>query len=76
MVPGVSDGDQIKMSTIPSRTLEQPVGGELEKHEQWTFDKDVPLDASISAAEFAYIALQTPVIMAIHASELLPNQET
>lgn len=76
VVPAVSDGDQIKMSTIPSRTLAEPVGDEGEKHEQWTFDKDVPVDASISAAEFAYIALQTPVIMAIHASELLPDQET
>ena len=31
--------------------------------------------AGISSAELAYVALQTPVIMAVHASELLPNQE-
>ena len=76
VVPGIADGDQIKMSTIPARTLIEPVGDEIEKHEQWTFDDQVPLNADLSAAEFAYISLQTPVIMAIHASELLPNQES
>jgi hypothetical protein len=76
VVPGIVDGQHIKMSTIPARTLNEPTGSESEKHDQWTFDRDVPLDTSISAAELAYIALQTPVIMAIHASELLPNQES
>jgi hypothetical protein len=75
VVPGIADGDHIKMSTIPEHPLNEPVGGESEKHQQWEFDREVPLDADMSAAELAYIALQTPVIMAIHASELLPNQE-
>ena len=55
--------------------LVEPTGAVIEKHEQWEFDTDVPLDDDVSAAELAYIALQTPVVMAIHASELLPNQE-
>jgi hypothetical protein len=76
VVPGFTDGIQVRVATIPSRTLAEPTGSESEKHEQWTFDRDVPLDTSLSAAELAYIALQTPVIMAVHASELLPNQES
>ena len=76
VVPGVPDGKHIKVSSIPAHTLVEPVGGEVEKHQQWDFDRQVPLDANVSAAELAYIALQTPVIMAIHASELLPNQES
>ena len=76
VVPGLTDGKQIKVSNIPARTLVEPVGGEIEKHVQWDSDRQVPLDANVSAAELAYIALQTPVIMAIHASELLPNQES
>ena len=75
VVPGISDGNHIKMSTIPDIPLTEPVGGEIEKHDQWVFDDQVDLNDDVSAAEFAYIALQTPVIMAVHASELLPNQE-
>ncbi len=76
IVPGISDGDNIKMATIPALSLAEPVGGEIEKHQQWEADREVRLDSNVSAAELAYIALQTPVIMAIHASELLPNQES
>lgn len=76
VVTGVTDGMNIKVATIPAHTLTEPTGSDIEKHDQWTFDRYMPLDAQVSAAELAYIALQTPVIMAIHASELLPNQES
>jgi len=75
VVPGVADGMHITVSSIPPRTLVEPTGSDIEKHPQWEFDRFVPLDAQVSAAELAYIALQAPVIMAVHASELLPNQE-
>ena len=74
-VPGIADGMHITVATIPPRSLVEPTGSAIEKHPQWEFDQHVPLDAQVSAAELAYIALQTPVIMAVHASELLPNQE-
>ncbi|MDT5189746.1 MAG: hypothetical protein QOI28_1997 [Mycobacterium sp.] len=77
VAPGVADGGLLKASAIPPRTLVEPTqaAGLGEKIQQWKFDKFVPLDAQLSAAELAYIALQTPVIMAVHASELLPDQE-
>ena len=65
----------IPVTAIPPRTLLEPTEPELkEKHPQWEFDRNVPLDASLSAAELAYIALQTPVIMAVHASQLLRKE--
>jgi hypothetical protein len=76
VVPELSDGMHIKVADIPSHTLIEPTGSDIEKHDQWEFDQHVPLDSDVSAAELAYIALQTPVIMAVHASELLPNQES
>jgi hypothetical protein len=75
VVPGVADGMHIAVATIPSHSLVEPTGSVIEKHPQWEFDQHVPLDAQVSAAELAYITLQTPVIMAVHASELLPYQE-
>ncbi len=76
VVPGLADGVPVKVADIPGRSLTEPTDPTLqEKREQWESDKDVPLDANVSAAELAYIALQTPVIMAVHASELLPDQE-
>ena len=76
VAPTVGDGGFLTAGAIPPRTLVEPTGSDIEKHPQWEFDRFVPLDASLSAAELAYIALQTPVIMAVHASELLPDQES
>jgi hypothetical protein len=75
VVPGVADGMLVTVAEIPNNTLVEPTEPEVEeKHEQWESDRQVPLDADVSAAELAYIALQTPVLMAVHASELLPDQ--
>lgn len=75
IAPGLADGKPVSIAAIPARALVEPTDPSLqEKKVQWDFDRHVPLDASLSAAELAYIALQTPVIMAVHASQLL-NQE-
>jgi hypothetical protein len=75
IAPGLADGKPVSVAAIPARALVEPTDPSLqEKKAQWDFDRHVPLDASLSAAELAYIALQTPVIMAVHASQLL-NQE-
>ena len=75
VAPGLADGKPVKVADIPGRTLIEPTGEAVEKHPQWEYDRYVPLDADLSSAELAYIALQTPVLMAVHASELLSNQE-
>lgn len=76
VMPSLADGLHIKVADIPAQTLIEPLpGSESEKIEQWESDNQVPFDSDISSAEFAYVALQTPVIMAVHASELLPDQE-
>ena len=75
VVPSVADGMLVTVAEIPNHTLVEPTAPEVEeKHEQWESDRQVPLDADVSAAELAYIALQTPVLMAVHAAELLPDQ--
>ena len=73
----LADGIQIKVADIPALSLTDPSADPLlqEKVEQYGYDSQVPLDSNVSSAELAYIALQTPVIMGVHASELLPNQE-
>ena len=73
IAPGVSDGDMLRISNIPSLSLIEPSGSENEKHDQWESDRQVPIGPNISAAELAYVSLQAPVVMAIHASELLPK---
>jgi hypothetical protein len=77
IVTALVDGVHVKVADIPSLTLTDPSGDPLlqEKVEQYGYDAQVPLESDVSSAELAYIALQTPVIMGVHASELLPNQE-
>lgn len=75
VAPALPDGGVLRASAIPARTLVEPTGSDVEKHDQWEMDRQVQLDVNVSSAELAYIALQTPVIMAVHAAELLPDQE-
>lgn len=75
IVPLLADGVQITVADIPSHSLVKPTAPELqEKLDQWDSDQHVRLNSAVSSAELAYVALQTPVIMAVHASELLPDQ--
>ena len=70
----LADGKLVRVADIPPRALVEPTSPDVqEKHQQWESDRHVPLNAAFSSAELAYIALQTPVIMAVHASELLPD---
>ena len=74
VAPALADGGLLKASAIPARKLVEPTAPEVdEKLPQWESDRHVLLDAAVSSAELAYIALQTPVIMAVHASEMLPK---
>jgi hypothetical protein len=76
VVPALADGKFVSIGGIPALALTEPTTPEVqEKHDQWDSDRNVPLDGNVSSAELGYIALQTPVIMAVHASELLPEEE-
>jgi hypothetical protein len=74
VAPVLVDGSPVRISDIPALTLVEPTGNAAEKHPQWELDRQVPLNATLSSAELAYISLQAPVLMAIHASELLPKE--
>lgn len=73
VLPTVDHGRYVRVADIPNHSLIEPTDPSLsEKRPQWEFDRDVSLNgASLSAAELAYVALQTPVVIAVHASELL-----
>ena len=43
-------------------------------HDQWTEDRAVAWDAGVTSSDLAYIFFQAPVLVAIHAAELLPQQ--
>jgi hypothetical protein len=78
VAPGIADGQYLSIASIPARSLVEPptAGPGSEKHPQWESDRYVPLDSQLSAAEFAYISLQAPVLIAVHAAELLPKPES
>jgi len=62
-LPGVAPGIQIPVA-VPA--------GEEEKEPQRSEDVHVRWDKDVSAAELAYILYQAPVMVAIHAAEMLP----
>lgn len=76
-VPGVTDGDFITIdASTPTITLDDPHGDtELEeKYDQYDEDMHLTWNKDMNAAEVAYILYQVPVLVAVHASEMLPKK--
>jgi hypothetical protein len=75
VVPGVSDGDFIKISKAPQRSLPNapPTGPAQEKEPQWEEDHLLSWTTGVTSAELAYILFQAPVLVGVHASEMLPE---
>lgn len=66
-------GTFIDLATAPaSFPLVAPVGDEQEKQAQNADDVKVSWSRDMSSAELAYILFQAPVLVGVHASEMLP----
>lgn len=74
VVPGGAAGAFIQINNAtPSFPLIEPTGDVSEKHEQWVDDKSVAWSKDASSADLAYVLYQVPVLIAVHASEMLPK---
>lgn len=71
---GTADGSFLQPSTPPALTLmPPPPTAEAQDHQQHAEDRQVAWTGSVSSAEMAYILYQVPVLVAVHASEMLPD---
>jgi len=69
-------GSFIEIATSPTGFVLLPPGAEdQEKNVQRADDLNVNWSHNMSSAELAYILWQAPVLVAVHASEMLPKQE-
>jgi hypothetical protein len=55
----------------PTLALTEPTGPDIEKHDQYLEDKALTWNASLNSADVAYILYQSPVLVAVHAREML-----
>ncbi|NUT49845.1 MAG: hypothetical protein HOV94_21415 [Saccharothrix sp.] len=59
-------------SGAPTRTLTKPAeAADVEKLPQWEEDKALHWGADLNSSEIAYILYQAPVLVAVHAQEML-----
>jgi len=76
VLSGTDQFIRLNASTV-TRDLIEPTSPEVqEKVEQWNEDKFLSWNKDIDAATAAYIMFQAPVMVAIHAAEMLPPAET
>ncbi len=69
-------GSNIEISTVPATLpLIHPTGVNSEKEPQFFEDQKIVWRHNINAAELAYILFQAPVLVAVHASEMLKDIE-
>lgn len=76
ITPEVAEGEFIQITTATKsitadQTLKLPE--DSEKLEQQNEDKNISWNKDMSSAELAYILYQVPVLVAVHASEMLPK---
>ena len=70
-VPGIKPGQFLAAGALSSVGLTEPSSvTDLPKHDQWNDDRRVD-PTGVSSARWAYMLLRQPVMVAIHASEML-----
>jgi len=75
-VQPAAPGSYITIATAPaSFPLQTPVGEDQEKAPQFADDQHVAWSKDMSSAELAYILFQAPVLVAVHAREMLPKDK-
>ncbi len=76
VTPPVSEGDFLQVSGATQSIALQPLDlpAEQEKSEQKGEDESVQWSKDMSAADLAYVLYQVPVLVAVHASEMLPRE--
>ena len=68
----VTDGFIPAGPTAPNRTLTEPTASaDAEKVPQWNEDKALHWGSDLNSSEIAYILYQAPVLVAVHAQEML-----
>ncbi|MCP3857291.1 MAG: hypothetical protein GY698_21590 [Actinomycetia bacterium] len=74
VMPGLVDGGFLSATAAPTANFTAPPGsatdGEKSQHNE---DSQIVWDADVGAAELAYILYQVPVLVAVHASRMLPD---
>jgi hypothetical protein len=75
VTPAVAEGSYLQITAqTQTITANQPLElEEPEKTEQQQEDGNVTWSKDMSSAELAYILYQVPVLVAVHASEMLPK---
>ena len=67
-------GSHIEIATAPAALSVTNPGADDEKYPQYLDDRNVQWNRNtISSAELAYMTFQAPVLMAVHAHEMLPE---
>lgn len=74
VAPGAQAGTHIRLSGQAPITVSEPTLPEdQEKKAQWQEDQAIAFGEATNSADLAYITYQAPVLVAIHASEMLPK---
>jgi hypothetical protein len=69
--PGIAPGQFLAASTLSSVALTEPSAvADPDKHDQWSDDEKVD-PAAVSSARWAYVLFRQPVMVAVHADEML-----
>jgi len=75
VTPAVSDGGFLQINNDTDEILLKPLNlpAENEKEDQKLEDENISWNKEMSSADLAYILYQVPVLVAVHASEMLPK---
>lgn len=74
--PAVAEGNFMRIPSMGQEINLNPLaadGTEVEKEQQKSEDENINWNLTMSSAELAYILYQVPVLVGVHATEMLPK---
>jgi len=74
VVSDVEAGKYLAISGTRTIKISAPISGDGDEYQQKTEDSNLEWNSNMSAAELAYILFQVPVLIGIHAAEMLPDK--
>ncbi|NER10046.1 hypothetical protein SAMN06265375_101422 [Muriicola jejuensis] len=76
VIPEGSSDQHLNVDNFQTLTIQNLATGETEKQQQHEEDKQLTWSKQMNSAELAYVLYQSPVMIAVHAAEMLHTQKS
>ena len=74
VVPDVEAGRFLSIAETDEYVVDPPANNDTTEKQQQLEDSHITWNSDMNAAELAYVLYQVPVLIGVHAAEMLPDK--